>query len=165
MNIQIPRIYKDLKLKEREAMMVAFMTLVSHEHGWEHDYNISPWDLAKIMHIPGAVLTSDKMDVLKTIFKFTYLNDENWMIRWINTDVKTLYALSGRGALKTERYKLTTARNISVWCYLLGLYRGSKNLITDSYKLFENEDNNKTMTVLEEDNFRIEDRGVGLNRT
>lgn len=159
MNIIIPERFKDTKLLEREAMFIGFMTLIGNEHGWEHQYNICPWDMGKMMNVQGLVLDSPKMDTLKEIFEFTYLNDENWMVKWKDFDQQSWYTYKGQGTLKHHKYKLTTERNSNMWAYLLGLFRGSKDLVKDSHKIFEHEDVYRhTMNKLEIDNFRIENR-------
>lgn len=163
MNIIIPSLYKDLLLTEREAVVVAFMTLVAHDHGWEHNYNISPYDINKILDTSRGELDSRKLDRLKEIFQFTYLNDENWMLKWKDYNPKTF--LTRTGAFRMHKYWLENARNQRVWCYLLGLYRGSKDLVTDSTRVFEHEDlYAKSMTKIEIDNFRIEDRAYKNKR-
>jgi hypothetical protein len=156
MNIIIPRHYEDLQLTEREALLVAFMVMVAHDHGWEHNYNISPYDINKILDTLKAEIDSHKFTRLKEIFQFTYLNESNWMLKWKDFD-PSWYTRGG--AFKSFKYKLEDTRNQRVWCYLLGLYRGNKALVADSTRIFEHEDlYTKGMTNMEIDNFRIENR-------
>jgi hypothetical protein len=159
MNIIIPRYYRDLGLTEREAVLVAFMVIIAHEHGWEHNYNISPYDINKILDTLKGEIDNGKLTRLKEVFQFTYLNDSNWMIKWKGWSPKWYTKI---GSFRGHKYKLEDTRNQRLWCYLLGLYRGSKDLVEDSKRLFEHEDlYNRAMSPIEIDNFKIENRKTG----
>ena len=158
MNINLPEKYKDLQLKETEAIVVAFMTMVAEQHGFEHSYNMASEDLKKIMNLPAAADPSYPVfDNLQKVFKFTYLNENNIMLKFRgHTLNKEWYTYSGRGSLRVAKYKLNTVRNQNMWCYLMGMYRATKDLIQESHKLFEYDSQTNTMTPYEIGNFRIE---------
>ena len=161
MNINLPEKYKELQLKENEAVLVAFMAMIADEHGFEHAYNISCADLRKILNYSGAKVhpSVPSFDTLKKIFKLVYLNEDNMTLQFLDhARNKEWYTYSGRGILRVMQYKLTKPRNQNLWCYLLGMYRASKDLVQDSHKVFEHMDTEyaHTMNRLESINFRIE---------
>jgi len=170
MNINIPARYKDLELKENDAMVVSLMAMIADEHGFEHAYNICSDDLRKIMNFNGAKVhpSVPSFDTLKKIFKIVYLNDNNMTLQFLDhARNKSWYTYSGRGILRVMQYKLTKPRNQNLWCYLLGMYRASKDLVQDSHKVFEHMDTEyaHTMNRMESINFRIETTKASYGNT
>ena len=167
MHINIPVKYKNLQLKETEALVVAFMTMVADEHGFEHAYNMAAEDLRRIMHLCAVVNPSTQAFAnLQKIFKFAHLNEDNITLQFRDhARNKEWYTYSGRGVLRNTKYKLNIARNQNMWCYLLGMYRGSKDMIQDSHKLFEHDSIANTMIPLEINNFRIEATANGRTKS
>ncbi len=157
MNVNVPEKYKGLKLRDNDAMLVALMIMIAEEGGYEHQYYIHAHDLRKILKTPSLSPTGGLLDNLKNIFEIGQMNDDNWCIRF----KEDRNALSGRKNLQLYRHKIKSVRNQNLWCYLLGMFKGSLvgELIETTTENFPHAPvhNGTHMTQLESRNFRIEE--------
>jgi hypothetical protein len=170
MNIVIPEKYKDLQIPEEQWLIVAFLLMISHEHGWETPYNINTYDFKKILGGSFGTLEphTSKLKGLREMIEIKRLNDHNWTIQFRDFNRPDFYRYKdGSGNLRTAHKEITNVRCISMWCYLVGMYRGNKNLITDSERIFEYESAEATIdgTCLTTQNFRIDINHANAART
>ena len=162
MNIQIPKKYKDTKLKETEGMLLAFMTLMAEDNGYEHVYYIHSHDLRKILNTTNLSPTGYQLKKLKEIFNIGEWDENNWSIQFKDKPASFL-GRKFKGNQKTQqvRFKLKLQRNEKLWCYLFGMFMGSKagKLIETTTETFPHvpRDLGTNMTLIQLRNFRIEE--------
>lgn len=137
MYIEIPKKFENLPVTEGQMLSIAFLYMVSHDNGYI-PYNINAYDFKKIMGANTVTIQSYNMRHLSEAIQVSEINDNNWIIQFRDFKREDFYKLrDGTGTRKFVKYKLKETRNIAMWCYLVGLYRGSKDLITESNKMFE----------------------------
>ena len=140
MTIEIPEKFKDLEATEGQMLSVAFLYMISHDNGYQ-PYNINSYDFKKLMGSPLVDLDSYGMRALMSALQVSQINEHNWIIQFRDFHRTDFYKkIDGSGMRKSFMYELKETRNIAMWCYIVGLYRGSKDLIHESHKLFEYED-------------------------
>jgi len=164
MKIAIPKIYEDDKLTEGEKSFLAFMTMVGDDNGFEYFYNMNAGDVKKILgsRLGSIGVHSNKMATIRKYFHVMGYDDNNWAFAWKGFDKKTFYnrpiATFDKPKFKHGMVEINDIRSVQVWCYLLGMYRGSKNLIEDANQI-QNlyfKTSRITFDRLEMENFRIE---------
>lgn len=157
MNILVPQKYKDLKLRDNDAILVALMVLIAEEHGYENEYYIHTHDIHKILRVTNLSPTGYILNNIRNVFEFGQWNEDNWSIRFKDSR-KDLF---GRKRLMTYKHKITSVRNQNLWCYLLGMFRGSLSgeLIETTTEHFPHipVKHGTSMSRLHTHNFRIED--------
>lgn len=157
MNVQVPVKYKDLNLRDNDAILVALMIMIAEENGYEHAYYIHAHDLRKILKASTLAPTGYILDNLKNIFELAQWDEDNWSIKFKDKR-KDLF---GRKQLHVYKHKIKSVRNQNLWCYLLGMFRGSLSgeLIETTTERFPHIPVNggTSMSRFHMYNFRIED--------
>jgi len=159
MKIQIPAKYKDLKLTEGQTLAVAFLYMVSNDHGFVR-YNINSYDFRRIISTGKVEPDGYNMRFLEEAIHISQLNADNWLIQFRDFKREDFYKNSGKGTRRFHWATIKQPRNIAMWCYLIGLYRGTKDLINESHNLFEYKDCIPSITKeqMSFNNFMIENR-------
>jgi hypothetical protein len=137
MYIEIPKKFKELPVTEGQMLGIGFLYMISNDHGFI-PYNINSYDFKKIMGSATVDLDSYNMRYLVQALHVSQINEDNWLIQFRDFKRQDFYKCKdGRGTRSFFKYEIKETRNIAMWCYLIGLYRGSKELIRESNKLFE----------------------------
>jgi len=164
MNIAIPKIYVGDKLTEGEASFIAFMTMVGDDNGFDYFYSMNSGDVKKILgsRYGQATHQSEKLNNIRKYFHIIALDNHNWSFAWKEFDPKRFHNrkmnIAAKPMVKHGFYNIKTKRAIQIWCYLLGMYRGSKDLVTDgsNTKHLYFKDSTVSLKRLEHENFKVE---------
>ena len=137
MNVNIPRSLIDIELEDREAVFIAFMTMVSQKEGYESWFNFNGGDFTKLIAKQCASninFHGPRTKKLRTIFDIAVVDENNVMVKWKINDTKHWHtrpstrreSMGSRSAVKP--FELTELYYIKLWCYLMGHIGSGNNL-------------------------------------
>lgn len=155
MKILIPNQITDTDLTDGEAMLIALMNIICNTHGYDQWYNMNAGDWRKILFPAGATNPrpfGPKTKNIRNHLRFCQLDDKNILIKFINVRPKAKGAYDTVG---TIYYELKDIRSIQIWCYLMGLWFGENDIISEATCHIEYETNFRSKSSIVHRNFLV----------
>jgi hypothetical protein len=135
MNVAVPVLYKDIKLTEGEAMIVALLALICDENGYDQYYVMNSYDFKKILsNKPGGMhFDSPHLDTLRTHMHIIGLDDHNWALKFKWKEFKDIKVLRGTTHFpRTYRHAIHENRSHGIWGFLMGKMHADKDILSDN---------------------------------
>lgn len=155
MNIKVPTILeKDIK-SEEEAMVIAFLLMVSEDHGFG-TYNFNSHDVRKLFgNTTGNSLNNDspKLENLRTMVNIAAIDRFNWCLSFKNYNPKTWRQVRGAKAVRKSNWAINKTRNIGLWCFAMGRYT-HPDIVFENHNPFYYKDDFSTVKEKHWNNFK-----------
>ena len=144
MNIKVPLILKDKIKSEGEAMVIAFLLMVSEDHGF-NDYNFNSHDVRKLYGITygNCLLNSAPMlENLRSMINIMAIDEFNWLLSFKDYDANDSRwrAQRGKKGMRYADYKLERGMHVALWCFALGRYSAQNSVIEEGDVFFHKDD-------------------------
>ena len=135
MNINIPVKYKDLQLNDNEAMVCAFLLMLSDRWGYDTHYNMNAYDFKKMFSRNSYSMEGDSgaLDKIRTHMQVAPLDEHNWALKFRikKGKLKEWTRMWGNKEPRTVLHKLTNTRSMILWGYLMGRWNSDADIIAN----------------------------------